>query len=232
MSKLYSLNSVFPLVNSLYGVDADENDFEDMALNAWGLIGNKHTRLYKYSGTPIDGVLELPCNAEYVESVTIPILDAQITSPDKNTWNMHDNVYIENYVENRRHISDPLYLPGKFIKYREGNGTIYVDKDYPVVNVLYHGILCDNEDGLPLINEKEQRAIACYVAYLTLFKDAIKRRSNDALTLAKQIEAEWLRRCNNARTPEYLSQNDVDKILDAKTRWDRKFYGKSFKPTI
>jgi hypothetical protein len=41
-----------------------------------------------------------------------------------------------------------------------------------------------------------------------------------------------LRLCNAARVPSYFSQNDMDKILDVKTRWDRKQYGKSFKSII
>jgi hypothetical protein len=38
--------------------------------------------------------------------------------------------------------------------------------------------------------------------------------------------------CNAARTPDYLSQNDMDTILDAKVRWDRKQFGKSLKPML
>ena len=41
-----------------------------------------------------------------------------------------------------------------------------------------------------------------------------------------------MRLCNAARIPAHLSQNDLDSILDVKTRWDRKQYGKSFKPVL
>jgi hypothetical protein len=37
--------------------------------------------------------------------------------------------------------------------------------------------------------------------------------------------------CSAARVPEKLSQNDMNDILDIKTKWDRKRYGKSFVPT-
>jgi len=36
-------------MNTLYGIEMQEDDFEEAALIAWGLIGNKRTRLYRYS---------------------------------------------------------------------------------------------------------------------------------------------------------------------------------------
>lgn len=36
--------------------------------------------------------------------------------------------------------------------------------------------------------------------------------------------------CNDARVPEYMSQNEINDILDVHTRWDRKQYGRSKKP--
>jgi hypothetical protein len=48
--------------------------------------------------------------------------------------------------------------------------------------------------------------------------------------LAQIVKEDWLRGCNAARVPEHMSQNDMNAILDAKTSWNRKSYGKSFKP--
>jgi len=95
--------------------------------------------------------------------------------------------------------------------------------------VVYHGILADDE-GLPLINEKEQRAIAAFIAYHYLYKDGIKKRDANSIKLAQIVKEDWLRGCNAARVPEHMSQNDMNAILDAKTSWNRKSYGKSFKP--
>ena len=36
--------------------------------------------------------------------------------------------------------------------------------------------------------------------------------------------------CSQARIPEYLNQNEMDEILNAKSSWDRKSYNKTFKP--
>ena len=77
--ELFSINSTYGLCEDLYGIAPNENSFEDLALEAWGRIGTKHTRLYRFVGKVEDGVLQLPCNAGEIESVHIPIVDAQVT---------------------------------------------------------------------------------------------------------------------------------------------------------
>ena len=100
--------------------------------------------------------------------------------------------------------------------------------------VVYHGILCDDEEGLPLINDKEMKAIASFVAWREMLKNMLSKGSTTkyAFALVQTVEAEWLKNCNAARIPEHLSQNDMDAILDVKYRWDRKNYGKSLKPIL
>ena len=44
------------------------------------------------------------------------------------------------------------------------------------------------------------------------------------------LEAKWNRLCDAARVPEYLNQNEMNEILDAKHSWDRKIFNKSYKP--
>ena len=41
----------------------------------------------------------------------------------------------------------------------------------------------------------------------------------------------WLFLLDAARVPDYISQNEMNDILDAKYSWDRKVYNKSYKPT-
>ena len=77
---LNKFNAAYSLAESLYGVSASEDDFEDIALDGWGRIGNKHTRLYRYIGDVVDNKLVLPCNVDVIESVHVPIPDAQMTS--------------------------------------------------------------------------------------------------------------------------------------------------------
>ena len=74
------MKAVYPLVKSLYGIEANIDDFEDIALAGWELIGNKHTRLYRYIGSTTNKELELPCNVDDIESVHITVIDAPLTS--------------------------------------------------------------------------------------------------------------------------------------------------------
>lgn len=98
--------------------------------------------------------------------------------------------------------------------------------------VVYHGIIADEDTGLPLLNDKELDAIAAYTAYVSLYKEGIRKRDGNIIKLAQDIKVDWLRLCNAARIPTHLSQNDADKILDVKVRWDRKTYGKSMKAML
>lgn len=227
---LSNIKAAYGLCDSLYGVTPDENNFEDLVLTAWNKIGTKHTRLYKYEGSVKDGVLELPCNIEdvdLIESVHIPMPDAQVTSNSTNfPW---QNIWIESYIDRFPKSSDPYFHPGKLIKYDKGENELYFTHNYPRVMIIYHGILADDEDGLPLVNDKELTAIATFVAYASLYREGIKKRDANIIKVAQTVKEDWLRACNAARIPDHLSQNDMNAILDAKTSWNRKAYNLSFK---
>lgn len=226
---LHNFNAAYSLADSLYGVTVPENEFEDIALDGWERIGNKHTRLYRYVGNVINGKLELPCNVDAIESVHVPMPDAQLTYPHTD-FGAIPSIWTEGYIDFWKWNEDPYWNRGKLIDYDEGNGVLYFSHDYHNVMVVYHGVFMDDDTQLPLLNDKELRAIATYVAYVSLYKEGIRKRDGNTLKLAQVIKEDWLRLCNAARIPEYLSQNDMDRILDVRVRQDRKQYGKSFKP--
>ena len=228
---LYNFNAAYSLAESLYGITVSENEFEDIAMDGWEQIGNKHTHLYRYIGDVENGQLALPCNVDVIESVHVPIPDAQMTS-NRSDLTYMDSLWTEGYIAFWKRNEDPYYTKGKYVKYDEGNGVLYFTKDYKNVMVVYHGILADEDTGLPLLNNKELRAVAAYVAYISLNKEGIRKRDGNIMQLAQSIKADWLRLCNAARIPEHFSQNDMDRILDVKVRWDRKVYGKGAKPIL
>lgn len=225
------MNSAYSLVQSLYGLDPNPDDYEDLAVTAWELIGNKHTRLYRYTTDTKNQEIELPCNVMDIESVNIPVVDAQYTSSTSSYLNM-DAIYIENYIDAWKTFEDPFNQKGKYVKYKEGGNKLYFTRDYNNVSIIYHGVIVDEEDGLPMINHKEMKAIAAFIAYTEMYKDALKKRDRNSLALAQDLKMEWLRRCNAARIPDHLSQNDMNAILDVKTRWDRKAFSKSLHPIL
>ena len=61
------------LAQTLYGIDLKEEDYEEIGLVAWGLIGNKRTRTYRYKACMDacdDNTIQLPCNCDILEAVT------------------------------------------------------------------------------------------------------------------------------------------------------------------
>lgn len=228
--KLFNFKSIYPLANTMYGVNLDEEHAEEIALVGLELIGNKHTRLYRYVTDTIDKRIELPCNVDSIESVHLACVDAHILSPSLSSPNV-ENIITENWIEGSKKGTSPLYTKGKLVSYREEGDTLVFNSDYNNVTIVYHGIIVDDE-GLPMITNKEMRALAAYLAFSDLYKQGLSRRDAGLLQASAVPKADWLKLCSAARVPEKLSQNDMNDILDVKTSWDRKTYGKSYHPTL
>lgn len=224
--ELLNIKSAFALAKTLYDVEIRESDFEEIALNAWDLIGTKHTRLYRLIDSTVNKELHLPCNCDVLESVTIPVADAQLSSSSDSF--IEENAMIERYIDSFSTLDDPYYQRGKLVKYKQIGNTLLFARDFHNLCVVYHGVECD-DGGLPLINDKEMRAIAAYVAYVNYYKEGLKKKDGNILQLAQTVYQDWLKFCNAARIPAHFSQNDMDAILDAKLSWNRKSYGHSYK---
>ena len=118
-------------------------------------------------------------------------------------------------------------MSGKVLKYEQVKDKLYFTHNYGKVNVLYKGILFD-EEGLPEITDKEALAIATYIAYVVNFKEGLKTNNGDKIKLSQMLEARWNKQCDQARV-KHLSQNDFDQILEVSTSWDRKRFSKGYK---
>ena len=220
------------LANSLYDLDMNVDDYEELALIAWNFIGNKRCRLYKFT-TNInckDKSIQLPCNADIVEAVTYGFEDWKYTTNDTVNGDIN-SAFVESYIESRKLFSHPLYMHGKYAHYERVGDTLYFDKDYGKVNILYKGIIVDDE-GLPEITDKEAMAIATYCAYTKKFKEGIKTNNPTIIQLSQVLKHKWNKFVDAARVPEYLNQNDMNEILDIGTRYDRKIYNKKYTPVL
>ena len=218
------------LANELYGVEISEDKFEELALIAYSKIGNFKCRLYRYvtSVDPTTLSIKLPCNFKFLESVTAPFEDWE------HTTNIHSNgditsAYTEDYIEKGKMFTDPLYQSGKFLKFEQVGDTLYFDRPYDYVSILYKGEVLDDA-GLPDVNDKEANAIAAYVAYTQKYKEGLMTMNANVMQVAQQLKHDWSIMCDQARTPESISQNEFDEILDAKTNWNRKQFRKTYKP--
>lgn len=208
------------LAQTLYDVEGDMEDLEEIGLVAYNFIGNKNTSLHKevLDVNCETGEIQLPCGVTTIEAVTY--------------CGMEDgNRIIENYIERDKAFLDPYYISGQFVKYKKVGDKLYVNRGLGKVMVLYHQELLD-ADGLPEINDKEAIAIAEYIAYTVKYKEAIKTNNKYVLQQAQDLRQQWLFHCDAARVPQYINQNEMDNILDAQAAWGRKMYGRSFKPTL
>lgn len=226
---MYNIRRAQLKAKEKYGIEITDDAFEEIALEAWDLLGNKRTKLYKYRTTVGPSLeVELPCNCEYIEAVTYDFEDPQLSSNIHEPGDLY-KTHTEQYIEFGKPFKDPYYASGKFVKYKQVGNTLQFAEPCGSINILYHGVEVDDE-GLPEITEKEANAIAAFVAYTQLYKKGLMTMNSTILTIAKDIEQKWFRLRDAAITPDYISQNDMDKILDAKTTWNRKVHNKSYKP--
>lgn len=228
--KLNSIKSVHSLANTLYGVNIDESNFEDIVLNGWELIGNRQIKLYKYTTNTENGRVKLPCNVDYIEAVFSPYADAQTSQPTSAYPNIY-NEWTEQYIESWKRNKSAFYNSGSLISYHLEGDELVCDRDYPRLTILYRGVLVDDE-GLPYVTNKEIQALAAYCAYVDTYKRSLMQKDGNLLQLSNVLKADWWRLCNSARVSEHLSQNELNDILDVKTRWDRHMFGKSTKPIL
>jgi hypothetical protein len=49
-------------------------------------------------------------------------------------------LFTETYIESRKAFKNPLYIPGKFVKYERVGNTLYLDSNYSgKIFILYKG---------------------------------------------------------------------------------------------
>lgn len=229
----YSFNTAYTQARELYGLELDPDVFESIGLIAWDRIGNKDYRLYKYTTSPEQDELgywhvTVPCNCDIIEAVVTNYEDYQKTTPTTLAGN-NQNGWIEGYVESRKYNTGKLYISGKFIKYREEGNKIVMNDRFEVVTIFYKGVIID-DSGLPMLNAKEMDAIASFCIFADTRKKAIVTKDGTSWQQVPYLEQQWLMKCTQARVPDYINQNEMDEILNVVSSWDRKRYGKSFKP--
>lgn len=222
------------LAQMLYDIDINDMDtLIEIGLVAYNFIGNKNTHLSAeiVNVDPRTGIVKLPCKADLVEAITYPSgEDWNYTSNTKNFGDFN-SLNIEQYIEKSKQSTDPLYISGKFVKYRREGNYIYVNEKIDSVCVLYHTETLD-EDDLPLINDKEAVAIADYIAYTVKYKEALRSNNSAVFQMAQTIKRQWLIHCDAARVPEYVSQNEMNDLLEVFSSHNRKVHGRSYKPTV
>ena len=222
------------LAQMLYDIDINDMDtLIEIGLVAYNFIGNKNTQL-KSQIVNVDtrsGLVKLPCKADLVEAITYPTAEDWSSTSNIKNFGDYNTLNIEQYIEQSKQSIDPLYMSGRFVKYRREGNYIYVTENIEYVSILYHVEALD-EDDLPLINDKEAVAIADYIAYTVKYKEALRSNNSAVFQMAQTIKRQWLIHCDAARVPEYVSQNEMNDLLEITSSHNRKVHGRSYKPTI
>jgi hypothetical protein len=217
-------------LSDVYGIIMKEEDYENIALHAWDHIGNKNYRIYRYCTQIEDGKVDLPVNVDIVEAVMKRGQDHQRTD-GVNPYSVDLlNANLENYIEGWKIPNEFLYEAGTMIQYEQVGQTLYfkTDRDYHIT-VLYKGILVD-EVGLPFLNFKEVEAIADYCAWVVMQKQGWMMKDQASIQIAQLARQKWQMSVDNARTPIRLNQNDMDRLLNVQSSWDRKRFGITYRP--
>lgn len=220
------------LLDQLYGIELEDEDLEELGLIAWELIGNRNVKFYRYRAKlDCNNSVTLPCNAigegGSVEAVTADYEDWSSTTNHSDYGDVR-TAYVENSIEYEKYYQSPYYISGKLLKYEQVGDTLYFPFNYGHVNILYKGVLMD-EEGLPEITNKEATAIATYIAYIQKFKEGLKTNNPQIVQESSLLYSMWSKQCDQARVT-YLNQNDMNNIIEIKNSFDRGRYGKSYKP--
>ena len=222
------------LAQMLYDIDVNDMDtLIEIGLVAYNFIGNKNTQLKSeiVNVNQKTGLVKLPCNADLVEAITYPNAEDWSYTSNLHNYGDFNTLNIEQYIEKSKQSTDPLYISGRFVKYRREGNYIYVNENIEQVCVLYHTELLDDDD-LPIINDKEAIAIADYIAYTIKYKEALRSNNSAVFQMAQTIKRQWQIHCDAARVPEYVNQNEMDDLLDVTYSYNRKIHGRSYKPTV
>ena len=228
---------VLVLLDMFYGIEIDEEEAEEIGLVAWNLIGNKNIKLYKFCAhLDKNNSVKLPCNLAIdgyntdggvIEAVTASFEDWKNVTNTTDFGSPH-SAFTESYIESQKFFNSPYYIPGKLLKYEQVGNTLFFEHNYGRVNILYKGILMD-EDGLPQLTDKEATAIATYIAYVIKYKEGLVTNNQNITNQALNLKNIWLQQCDQARVT-YLNQNDMNNIIVIKNSFDRSWYNKSYKP--
>jgi hypothetical protein len=226
----------------LYSLDMNEDDFIEAAYYAWRQIGNIAPTINKFFVTlPDDSIIELPETCEFVQSVTQ--LDNPKQFPTFDSGGPKDrqlpSVQVVEYQPTRNQSQFASY--GESVNYELLNkNTIKVTspdllgRDIQVVFMSMNV----GEDGLPLLNDKEVSAIAAEVARQIMTakmsgmvgKQTSMAQAQVSTTMLQFITQEAARLMAAAKIDEKINDDGLDKMLDIKTSWDRKIYGKRWNP--
>jgi len=215
-----------------YGLNMTEDDFIEEAYAVWRTMGNTAPSIKRmFVSVPEDFVIELPEEAEFIESVIIvnePTERRYFSSAGDSDRYSPAHRTVESSPELNQSLSSAI--SGKSVNYiLIGDNAIQItspDAYGRDLMIVYLSILKD-EMGLPMLNDKETDAIAAEVTRRDTVLKAFKGIAS-AVKLLGYIVGEADRLMAAAKVDEYINSDALDQALDIKSSYDRKVYGQRF----
>ena len=226
--KFYPLYSALADLYDMHGLSMNNDEFETYAYKALEFIGNIYGETVTVPLDIIDYKATIPDDCLYIEQVTSTKEDFQLK--DNLYRENYENAILEDYIEARKSgNNNTLYQKGGFLNYETiDDSTIKFTTPSGIALLQYRKRLVD-ENGLPFITHKEITAISSFCIYVYNSKKLNATKDKNIMELLPMYKREWQRKCDNARTPEYMNQNDIDNLGNVLNSWDRKQYGLSSK---
>ena len=226
--EFYPLYSALADLYDMHGLSLNDDEFETYAFKALEFIGNFYGETISEQFEIIDYKVQLPEDCQYIEQVTTLNEDYKLT--DSIYRENYSPQIIESYIESRKQNNTAMiYQPGAFINYEYFSDKILKFKVTGIgVRVMYRRRMLDSK-GLPMITKNEVDAISSFCIYIYNSKKLNATKDKNIMELLPMYKREWQRKCDNARTPEYMNQNDIDNLANVLNSWDRKQYGLSSK---
>lgn len=229
------------LLMRLFNIDLHADDYVEDAYNVFRDIGNIAIAHHAFRCTADEmGEVILPCNVEFIEAVTTNQKiehDGLLINISQPELTYNPNSFIPGIITSKDLPEDFFYTElhpaGDFIPYElignKGGKKIRVQEESAgkEITVIYRGIVMD-DDGNPCITRKEADAIAYKIAFMETQKKTFLG-DPQASSLLSYIKGESATKMQSAKIPEYLSQNFLNSLLDAKVSHGRKIFNSSYK---
>lgn len=221
-----------PFLNAMYAaqeqyaLNIKEDEFIELGYKVWRDIGNIAVVTQRLVvAVPDDYVIELPIGCEFISSVTVldPIVSTYYNSSGAVTDTSDTVQYNPKINESINSTS------GQSVNYVLEDNAIRITSVEALnaeILLVYKSILI-GDDGLPLLNDKEVAAIAAEVTRRITVRDAFKGVATQK-NMLEYITAEAARCMQAATIAEKINDDELDKMLDIKTAWDRKVFGRRF----
>lgn len=198
-------------MKSRYGIEMELDDFIEKAYYIWRDIGNIATREKTMEVViPDSGLITLPSDCEFLDSVRLKnnlYLTAGHSSSGKKVAETEVNV-LYSAIDDKNIKITSVGLEGLDL-------------------ILEYSSIAADSDGLPLLSDREVNAIAANVAMQKTEIDLF-RKIKGADVVLQYIKPEADRLLLAAKSDEKISDDNLNKILDIKTSWNRKTFGSRF----